>query len=96
MTKLLVQIYNAETGQDLVREMNDIEFAAWQAGQSDRDAQQAKAVRDDRNQRLADCDWTQLADAPVDKAAWAIYRQSLRDITKSDGFPWTMVWPIKP
>lgn len=96
MTKLLVQIYNAETGQDLVREMNDIEFAAWQAGQSDRDAQQAKAVRDDRNQRLSACDWTQLADAPVDKAAWAIYRQSLRDITKSDGFPWTMVWPIKP
>jgi hypothetical protein len=26
------------------------------------DAQQAKGVRDDHNKRLADCDWTQLAD----------------------------------
>ena len=61
-----------------------------------KDAEQAERVRDDRNKRLADCDWTQLADSPVDKAVWATYRQELRDITKADGFPWTMVWPVKP
>jgi len=61
-----------------------------------KDAEQAQRVRDDRNKRLAECDWTQLADSPVDKTVWATYRQELRDITKADGFPWTMVWPVKP
>ena len=60
------------------------------------DAQQAKGVRDDRNKRLADCDWTQLADAPGDKTAWASYRQSLRDVSSQDGFPWDVTWPNKP
>lgn len=60
------------------------------------DAQQAKGVRDDRNKRLADCDWTQLADAPGDKTAWATYRQGLRDITAQDGFPWSVTWPVSP
>jgi Phage tail assembly chaperone protein len=61
-----------------------------------KDADQAKAVRDDRNKRLTDCDWTQLTDAPVDKTAWAVYRQSLRDITKEPSFPWDITWPIAP
>jgi hypothetical protein len=60
------------------------------------DAQQAKNIRDDRNRRLADCDWTQLADAPVDDLVWAAYRQSLRDIPLQAGFPWDINWPAKP
>ena len=32
-----------------------------------------------RDALLAASDWTQTADAPVDKAAWATYRQALRD-----------------
>lgn len=36
-------------------------------------------MRIQRDLRLAACDWTQTADAPVDKAAWAAYRQALRD-----------------
>jgi hypothetical protein len=32
-----------------------------------------------RDRLLAASDWTQVADAPVDKAAWATYRQALRD-----------------
>lgn len=32
-----------------------------------------------RNRLLAESDWTQVADAPVDRAAWAAYRQALRD-----------------
>ena len=61
-----------------------------------KDAEQAQRVRDDRNKRLAECDWTQLADSPVDKTVWATYRQELRDITKSVGFPWSVTWPNKP
>lgn len=36
-------------------------------------------MRIHRDRLLAECDWTQVADAPVDKAAWAAYRQALRD-----------------
>ena len=61
-----------------------------------KDAEQAKSVRDTRNTKLKDCDWTQVADAPVDKAAWAVYRQALRDVTSQAGFPWTVTWPEAP
>lgn len=60
------------------------------------DLQQEEAVRRDRNQRLAECDWTQLADAPVDDLVWAVYRQSLRDVPAQNGFPWDIIWPVKP
>jgi hypothetical protein len=61
-----------------------------------KDAEQAKVVRSDRDNRLSDTDWTQVADAPVDKAAWAVYRQALRDLPTQAGFPWVVVWPTKP
>ena len=61
-----------------------------------KDAEQGKAVRTDRNKRLAESDWTQLSDAPVDSTEWAVYRQELRDITAQEGFPWEVVWPEQP
>jgi hypothetical protein len=61
-----------------------------------KDAEQAKAVRQTRTEKLKDSDWTQVADAPVDKAAWAAHRQALRDITSQAGFPWTIDWPEQP
>ncbi len=60
------------------------------------DAQQAASVRSQRTQKLAESDWTQVADAPVDKAAWAVYRQGLRDVTAQTGFPWEVTWPDQP
>ena len=36
-------------------------------------------MRNHRNRLLAESDWTQVADAPVDQQAWATYRQALRD-----------------
>ena len=61
-----------------------------------KDAEQAKSVRTSRNDKLKECDWTQVADATVDKATWATYRQALRDITGQTGFPWTITWPDAP
>jgi len=61
-----------------------------------KDAEQAKSVRQARNDKLADCDWTQIADSTADKTAWATYRQALRDITAQAGFPWTITWPDAP
>ncbi len=53
----------------------------------------ASEVREKRNAKLSASDWTQVADAPVDKEAWAVYRQALRDITNQNGFPWNIQWP---
>lgn len=56
----------------------------------------SQKVRDKRNKLLITSDWTQVADAPVDKEAWATYRQALRDVTDQEGFPHDVVWPITP
>lgn len=64
--------------------------------QQEVDQNQSDLIREDRNQRLSYCDWTQLPDAPVDAASWASYRQQLRDITAQVGFPWDVIWPIAP
>ena len=61
-----------------------------------KDVEQAKSIRNSRTEKLKDCDWTQIADSTADKAAWATYRQALRDITTASGFPWTMTWPETP
>ena len=53
-------------------------------------------VRRLRNGLLAASDWTQVADAPVDQAAWATYRWALRDIPTQAGFPKTIDWPAVP
>ena len=53
-------------------------------------------VREQRNSLLTASDWTQVVDSTVDKAAWATYRQSLRDIPTQNGFPFTVKWPAKP
>jgi len=56
----------------------------------------ARMVRLDRNRRLSESDWTQLADAPVNREAWLAYRQALRDIPNQEGFPWEVTWPEEP
>ena len=48
-----------------------------------------------RNKKLLDSDWTQLPDAPVDKEAWAEYRQKLRDLPETTD-PLNIVWPDRP
>lgn len=58
--------------------------------------EQASLVRSNRNKLLSECDWTQLADSPVDKSLWGIYRQELRDISAQTDFPFTVIYPIKP
>jgi hypothetical protein len=59
-----------------------------------------------RNQRLSDCDWTQMSDVPFteeQKISWKNYRQLLRDLPESITDPKQLVvnptdsnWPIKP
>lgn len=56
----------------------------------------ASQVRAQRDELLTASDWTQVADAPVDQAAWASYRQALRDIPQQEGFPENVIWPEQP
>lgn len=56
-------------------------------------------VRNKRNKLLTLCDWTQLADCPLDagqKAAWTTYRQELRNIPQQQIEPEQVVWPVSP
>lgn len=53
-------------------------------------------VRTERNALLSASDWTQLPDVPLaTKESWAIYRQSLREITEQPD-PFNIVWPVPP
>jgi len=49
-----------------------------------------------RDGELARTDWTQVADAPVDKATWATYRQALRDLPSSNADPRQIELPAQP
>jgi len=53
-------------------------------------------LRNTRNIELSLSDWTQVADAPVDAAAWATYRQSLHDLPANTTDPRNPTWPTKP
>ena len=62
-----------------------------------KDSERAAIIRNDRNEKLSRCDWTQVDDvSPVNKAAWAVYRQALRDVPSQPGFPWVFTWPTTP
>lgn len=49
-----------------------------------------------RDGELTRTDWTQVADAPVDQAAWATYRQALRDLPASNADPRKIELPTAP
>ena len=60
------------------------------------EAKQSASVRQARNDKLKDSDWTQIADSTADKVSWATYRQVLRDISGQAGFPFNITWPEQP
>ena len=45
---------------------------------------------------LSRTDWTQLSDSPADKAAWATYRQALRDLPNQGGIADAAEFPVAP
>lgn len=75
--------YDPLTQRKLLRRSGDVlEYVL-----EDREADWAAINRGKRDQLLIKSDWTQLPDAPVDKAAWAAYRQALRDLTDHVNWP---------
>ena len=59
-----------------------------------------KGLREARNQKLAESDWTQSATdntlSSSKKTEWATYRQALRDITNTATSLDNVEWPTKP
>lgn len=62
----------------------------------------ANLIREQRKLLLQGCDWTQAADSPLSeeqKAAWAAYRQALRDLPDEQGGVNSIddvAWPTPP
>lgn len=57
----------------------------------------AQEVRAKRDVLLQQSDWTQLPDVTIsNKAAWATYREELRNISGQAGFPLNVTWPVAP
>jgi len=69
-----------------------------------KDAEQAKAIRAERDKKLSECDWVTIKaiDASSDglgiqlPLVWINYRKALRDVPGQAGFPWNVTWPTKP
>lgn len=58
-----------------------------------------REARAERNRRLSQCDWTQALDSPLsepDRAAWAAYRQQLRDLMNTITDAQNVQWPTPP
>tara|TARA_R100001086_G_C11776717_1_gene242422 strand:+ start:98 stop:559 length:462 start_codon:yes stop_codon:yes gene_type:complete len=69
---------------------------------ANRDESYMRNLREERNQKLVDSDWTQASDYPAalsdaKKLKWAIHRQSLRDLPATvDINIWPHIWPTEP
>lgn len=89
-------IFTEYTDSDDVLRTVEEQVAEYEASVDERVSQSLRSMR---NSRLAECDWTQLADQPftsAEQAAWAEYRQALRDLPESEGFPHDVTWPEAP
>ena len=58
-----------------------------------------KNLRELRNVKLSDCDWTMLIDVPLtdeEKKEVIIYRQLLRNLPQNTLCPCSPIWPVIP
>lgn len=91
LTPVEPYLENGEVFAVTVEPLTEEEIAA-------RTESQWAKVRADRNAKLAASDWTQLVDTPLtntEQGEWAVYRQSLRDITNQED-PFNITWPEEP
>ena len=93
-TKNVVEVSPVKVGDNWVQSW--LVTDATQEEIESRTEEAKQQIRDQRNAALASSDWTQVNDSLVDKTVWAKYRQALRDITSQAGFPFNVVWPVKP
>jgi len=85
---------NGETVQFTAAEetARDEEEQVWADGANDR---AAKHVREERDAKLAACDWMACSDVTM-STEWRTYRAALRDVPAQAGFPTSVTWPSEP
>ena len=97
--------YKMVDEQDPVLNSDGIWYQDWaerdmtDAEKADLDTAQAKVEREQRDIYLVNADFSQLEDTGFSaskKAEWVTYRQALRDIPTSSGWPHNITWPTKP
>lgn len=96
--------YDKAVEAKAVRDVQGVWRQVWElvpmseAERLEADHDQAAIMRHARDMALTRSDFSQMADAPawVDQAAWAAYRQALRDVPQQGGFPWQISWPETP
>lgn len=98
------QMFRKVTGADAngsaIESSDPADFGTtWTAVKAKQDeltaAEPLKALRAERDRKLAETDWTALSDV-TQSAEMATYRQALRDITESYTSLDDVVWPTKP
>lgn len=60
-----------------------------------KDSEQAKSVRQSRDEKLSKTDWRFRSDLTASQE-WKDYCQALRDVSLQSGFPWNIIWPNSP
>ena len=87
----------------IIVDMTAEEIAARQAEEQEWNdgaaARNLSSLREERNRKLAETDWTRMDDNGLSdsvKASWATYRQELRDITDNATSLDDVTWPTKP
>lgn len=88
-----------DSGTDVTGVLEVLSQATWEALRIDEMRSRPNSPETSRKLRdklLAESDWTQLPDSTADKAAWAVYRQSLRDLPSQNSFLDGPVWPFTP
>ena len=80
-----------------ITEVNGVYTQEWAVDDSNLNVM--AGLRQGRNDLLTRCDYTQATDTTqtvTDKAAWATYRQELRDLPANTPDPENIVWPNSP
>jgi hypothetical protein len=94
---------NTNTYSEIVSANPSLDLPTWseieQEFESKKQLEILAPVRGVRNKLLAECDWTQVSDAPLteqQKQSWSTYRQELRELTENFVDEKSLVWPVKP
>ena len=100
-----IETYIFKDGAWTTRNRRPSEFHTWSAdGWVKNSVELSNNIKNVRNSKLYDSDWTQLPDAPFSeakKAEWATYRQALRDFPETldlstINYIADVIWPTQP
>jgi len=88
----------SQTYRDGVEKINGRWYTKYSIRQQDKepiDKQYAENIRNRRNNLIKESDWRAVSDRKLEPE-WKEYRQALRDISKQEGFPHDVKWPVDP